>query len=86
MARKKAKKEVSRKEINGNIIITFDDGSIQIIPAPIELSSEEASSIFGSSEEEEEEEEKSNTNEEEIIKQAVSEKEELTNHATGNPM
>ena len=56
MARKKAKKEVSRKEINGNIIITFDDGSIQIIPAPIELSSEEASSIFGSSEEEEEEE------------------------------
>lgn len=57
MARKKAKKEVSRKEINGNIIITFDDGSIQIIPAPIELSSEEASSIFGSSEEEEEEEE-----------------------------
>ena len=38
MARKKAKKEVSRKEINGNIIITFDDGSIQIIPAPIELS------------------------------------------------
>lgn len=37
-------------------------------------------------EEEEEEEEKSNTNEEEIIKQAVSEKEELTNHATGNPM
>ena len=56
MARKKAKKEVSRKEINGNIIITFDDGSIQIIPAPIELSSEEASSIFGSSAEEEEEE------------------------------
>ena len=37
-------------------------------------------------EEEEEEEEKSNTNEEEIIEQAVSEKEELTNHATGNPM
>ena len=59
MARKKAKKEVSRKEINGNIIITFDDGSIQIIPAPIELSSEEASSIFGSSEEEEEEDEMS---------------------------
>ena len=36
--------------------------------------------------EEEEEEEKSNTNEEEIIEQAVSEKEELTHHATGNPM
>lgn len=34
----------------------------------------------------EEEEEKSNTNEEEIIEQAVSEKEELTHHATDNPM
>ena len=30
MAKKKpAKKEVSRKEINGNIIITFDDGSVR---------------------------------------------------------
>ena len=27
-----------------------------------------------------------NDNEEEIIEQAVSEKEELTHHATGNPM
>ena len=58
MARKKAtKKEVSRKEINGNIIITFDDGSIQIIPAAIDLTAEEAEAIFGSEEEEEEEEE-----------------------------
>lgn len=65
MARKKAKKEVSRKEINGNIIITFDDGSIQIIPAPIELSSEEASSIFGSSEEEDEEEDEEEEEEDE---------------------
>ena len=58
MAKKKQiKKEVSRKEINGNIIITFDDGSVQIIPAAIELTAEEAEAIFGSEEEEEEEEE-----------------------------
>ena len=57
MAKKKQPKEVSRKEINGAIIITFDDGSTQIIPAPITLTSDEAASIFGSSEEEEEEEE-----------------------------
>ena len=57
MAKKKAaKKEISRKEINGNIIITFDDGSIQIIPAPIDLTAEEAESIFGEEETEEEEE------------------------------
>ena len=54
MARKKAKKEVSRKEVNGNIIITFDDGSVQIIPAPIDLTAEEAAAIFGSEEEDEE--------------------------------
>ena len=54
MAKKKAtKKEVSRKEINGNIIITFDDGSIQIIPAAIDLTAEEAEAIFGSEEEHE---------------------------------
>ena len=56
MAKKKAtKKEVSRKEINGNVIITFDDGSVQIIPAAIDLTAEEAESIFGSEEEDEEE-------------------------------
>lgn len=58
MAKKKTtKKEVSRTEINGNIIITFDDGSIQIIPAPIDLTAEEASAIFGEEEAEDEEEE-----------------------------
>ena len=56
MAKKKAtKKEVSRKEINGNVIITFDDGSVQIIPAAIDLTAEEAESIFGSEEEDEDE-------------------------------
>ena len=51
------KREVSRKVINGAFIIYFDDGSIQIIAKPIDLTKEEVSSLFGSSEEEEEEEE-----------------------------
>ena len=51
------KREVSRKVINGAFIIFFDDGSIQIIAKPIDLTKEEVSSLFGSSSEEEEEEE-----------------------------
>ena len=51
------KREVSRKVINGAFIIFFDDGSIQIIAKPIDLTKEEVSSLFGSSEKEEEEEE-----------------------------
>lgn len=47
-------KEVSRVEINGNIIITYEDGSVKIIPAPIMLTADQASEIFGSEEEEEE--------------------------------
>lgn len=50
-------KEVSRVEINGNIIITYEDGSVKIIPAPIMLTADQASEIFGSEEEEEEEDE-----------------------------
>ena len=57
------KKEVSRKVINGAFIIFFDDGSIQIIAKPIDLTKEEVSSLFGSSEEEEEEEEEELTGE-----------------------
>lgn len=48
-------KEVSRVEINGNIIITYEDGSVKIIPAPIMLTADQASEIFGSDDEEEEE-------------------------------
>lgn len=33
-------KEVSRVEINGNIIITYEDGSVKIIPAPIMLTAD----------------------------------------------
>lgn len=69
MARKKkeapAKQEVSRKEINGNIIITYDDGTVRIIPAPIDLTAEQASEIFGSEEAEEEEEEEDEDSDEE---------------------
>ena len=50
-------KEVSRVEINGNIIITYEDGSVKIIPAPIMLTADQASEIFGSEDEEEDEEE-----------------------------
>lgn len=48
-------KEVSRVEINGNIIITYEDGSVKIIPAPIMLTADQASEIFGSEDDEEEE-------------------------------
>ena len=64
MAKKKKEvelKEVSRTEINGAIIIKYEDGSVKIIPAPIMLSAEEAEDLFGSesNDEEEEEEEES---------------------------
>jgi segregation and condensation protein B len=58
-------KEVSRVEINGNIIITYEDGSVKIIPAPIMLTADQASEIFGSEDEEEEEEESDEEEEEE---------------------
>ena len=55
--KEKELKEVSRKEINGNIIITYEDGSVVIIPAPIKLTKEEAEELFGSEEDDDEEEE-----------------------------
>lgn len=75
MAKKKKEvelKEVSRTEINGAIIIKYEDGSVKIIPAPIMLSAEEAEDLFGSeSDDEEEEEEESDDDDDE-------EEEELT--------
>ena len=50
-------KEVSRKEINGAIIITYEDGSVKIIPAPIMLSAEEAKDLFASEEDDDDEDE-----------------------------
>ena len=58
-------KEVSRVEINGNIIITYEDGSVKIIPAPIMLTADQASEIFGSEESDDEEEEEESDDEEE---------------------
>ena len=60
MAKKKKEvelKEVSRTEINGAIIIKYEDGSVKIIPAPIMLSAEEAEDLFGSESDDEKEEE-----------------------------
>ena len=68
MAKKKKEvelKEVSRKEINGAIIITYEDGSVVIIPAPIKLTKEEAEELFGSEEDDDEEEEEDDDEEEE---------------------
>lgn len=60
MAKKKKEvelKEVSRTEVNGTIIIKYEDGSIKIIPAPIALTAEEAEDLFGSESDKEEEDE-----------------------------
>ena len=68
MAKKKKEvelKEVSRKEINGAIIITYEDGSVVIIPAPIKLTKEEAEDLFGSEEESDDDDDDSDDDEEE---------------------
>ena len=69
-------KEVSRVEINGNIIITYEDGSVKIIPAPIMLTADQASEIFGSEDEEEEEESEEDEDEEEEDEDEEEEEEE----------
>lgn len=74
-------KEVSRTEINGAIIIKYEDGSVKIIPAPIMLSAEEAEDLFGSEsddEEEEEEEESDDDDDDDDDSEEEEEEEELT--------
>lgn len=84
MAKKKKEvelKEVSRTEINGAIIIKYEDGSVKIIPAPIMLSTEEAEDLFGSEsddEEEEEEEESDDDDDDDDSEEEEEEEEELT--------
>lgn len=51
------KQEVSRKEINGLIFITYDDGSVEVTMAPVTLTKDQVEEIFGEAEEETEEEE-----------------------------
>lgn len=85
MAKKKKEeelKEVSRTEINGAIVIKYEDGSVKIIPASIMLSAEEAEDLFGSEsddeEEEEEEEEESDDDDDSEEEEEEEEEEELT--------
>ena len=61
---KKELKEVSRKEINGATIITYEDGSVKIIPAPIVLSAEEAADLFGSEDADDEDEDDDDSDDE----------------------
>lgn len=69
-------KEVSRVEINGNIIITYEDGSVKIIPAPIMLTADQASEIFGSEEDEDEEEEEEDEDEDDSEEDGEDEEDE----------
>lgn len=91
MAKKKKEvelKEVSRTEINGAIIIKYEDGSVKIIPAPIMLSAEEAEDLFGSEsdDEEEEEEESDDDDEEDNDDDNDSEEEEEEEELTGEEL
>lgn len=81
MAKKKKEvelKEVSRTEINGAIIIKYEDGSVKIIPAPIMLSAEEAEDLFGSESDDEEEEEEESEDDDDDDSEEEEEEEELT--------
>ena len=91
MAKKKKEvelKEVSRTEINGAIIIKYEDGSVKIIPAPIMLSAEEAEDLFGSEsdDEEEEEEEESDDDDDDDDDDDSEEEEEEEEELTGEEL
>ena len=79
MAKKKKEvelKEVSRTEINGAIIIKYEDGSVKIIPAPIMLSAEEAEDLFGSESDDKEEEEEEESDDDDDDDDSEEEEEE----------
>ena len=81
MAKKKKEvelKEVSRTEINGAIIIKYEDGSVKIIPAPITLTAEEAEDLFGSESDDEEESEDDDDDDDDDDSEEEEEEEELT--------
>ena len=81
MAKKKKEvelKEVSRTEINGAIIIKYEDGSVKIIPDPIMLSAEKAEDLFGSESDDEEEEEEEESDDDDDDSEEEEEEEELT--------
>ena len=84
MAKKKKEvelKEVSRTEVNGTIIIKYEDGSIKIIPAPIALTAEEAEDLFSSESDDEEEEEEEESDDDDDDSEEEEEEEELTGEA-----
>lgn len=75
---KKAKASEVTSEVtleNGSVIKGFDDGSFKFYPAPIELSAEDVSKIFGSQEDEAEESDEVSI---EDMKAALLESEEYT--------
>lgn len=73
------KQEVSRKEINGLIFITYDDGSVEVTMAPVTLTKDQVEEIFGESEEEtEEEEEESDEDDDDEESEGEAEEEEET--------
>lgn len=89
MAKKKKEvelKEVSRTEINGAIIIKYEDGSVKIIPAPIMLSTEEAEDLFGSESDDEEEEEEEESDDDDDDDDDDSEEEEEEEELTGEEL
>lgn len=89
MAKKKKEvelKEVSRTEINGAIIIKYEDGSVKIIPAPIMFSAEEAEDLFGSESDDEEEEEEEESDDDDDDDDDDSEEEEEEEELTGEEL
>lgn len=89
MAKKKKEvelKEVSRTEINGAIIIKYEDGSVKIIPAPIMLSAEEAEDLFGSESDDEEEEEEESDDDDDDDDSEEEEEEEEEEELTGEEL
>lgn len=89
MAKKKKEvelKEVSRTEINGAIIIKYEDGSVKIIPAPIMLSAEEAEDLFGSESDDEEEEEEEESDDDDDDDDSEEEEEEEEEELTGEEL
>lgn len=70
MAKKNAKKAkelavVSEVTLeNGTKIIRYEDGSVEVIPAPFKLSAEDVESIFGEEEEEEDDDDDDSEEEE----------------------
>lgn len=85
MAKKKKEvelKEVSRTEVNGTIIIKYEDGSIKIIPAPIALTAEEAEDLFGSeSDDDDDDDEEESDDDDDDEESEEEEEEDLTGEA-----